>query len=147
MAEVLGIVTGGVAIGQLVGSIATSLIKLKQYWDQVKDVPREVRQLLLEIESLKLILGHIEQDHSRTGLLGMPQSARFGQSLNLCQQGSEELSLLVNELALKINGKKGWRRKALATKVLLKRGEIKRTKRRMKNAIRLLSLAYQCHTK
>jgi hypothetical protein len=53
----------------------------------------------------------------------------------------------VSELAVKIDGKKGWRRKAGASKVVLKREEVKKVKRRMKNAIRLLSLAYQCHTK
>jgi len=147
MAEVLGIVTSGMAIRQLGGSVNSSIIKLKEYWDQVKDAPGEIRQLFLEIDSLNLILSHIEQDRNRAELSDISQNICFGQSLNLCKQGTEELSVLVSELAAKIDGKKGWRRKAGGSKVVLKREEIKKVKRRMKNAIRLLSLAYQCHTK
>jgi hypothetical protein len=62
MAEVLGIITSGLAIGQLIGSITSSIIKLKEHWDQVKDAPGEIQSLLLEIDSLNLILSHIEQD-------------------------------------------------------------------------------------
>lgn len=146
MAEVLGIIASGMAVGQLAVSITSSIIKLKEYWDQVKDAPGEILQLLLEIDSLNLILSHIEQDRNRAGIL-TSQNVCLGQSLNLCKQGTEELSVLVSELAEKIDGKKGWRRKAGASRVVLKRGEIKRVKRRMKTAIRLLSLSYQCHTK
>jgi hypothetical protein len=147
MAEVLGIIASGIAVGQLAGSITSNIVKLKEYWDQVKDVTGEIRQLLLEIDSLNLILSHIEQDQNRAGPSDISQNICFEQSLNLCKQGTEELSGLVSELAVKIDGKKGWRRKAGASKLVLKREEIKKLKRRMKNAIRLLSLAYQCHTK
>jgi hypothetical protein len=147
MAEVLGIITSGLAIGQLIGSITSSIIKLKEHWDQVKDAPGEIQSLLLEIDSLNLILSHIEQDRHQAGLPDISQNTCFEQSLSLCKQGTEELSVLVSELAVKIDGKKGWRRKAGASKVVLKREEVKKVKRRMKNAIRLLSLAYQCHTK
>jgi hypothetical protein len=147
MAEVLGIIASGIAVGQLARSITSSIIKLKEHWDHVKDVSGEIRQLLLEIDSLNLILSHAEQDQSRVGPSDISQNIIFEQSLNLCKQGTKELSDLVSELAVKIDGKKGWRRKAGASKVVLKREEIKKLKRRMKNAIRLLSLAYHCHTK
>jgi len=61
MAEVLGIITSGMEIRQLGGSVDSSIIKLKEYSDQVKDAPGEIRQLLLEIDSLNLILSHIER--------------------------------------------------------------------------------------
>jgi hypothetical protein len=53
----------------------------------------------------------------------------------------------VSELAEKINGKTGWRRKAGGVKVVLRYEKLKRLKKRMKSAVNLLSLAYQCHTK
>jgi hypothetical protein len=146
MAEVLGIIGSSIAVGQLACSITSSIVKLKKYLDQVKDAPGEVRQLLLEIDCLNHILSYIEQDQNRAGLSSMSQDICFEQILSLCRQGTEELNVLVSELAMKIDGKKGWRRKAGALKVVLKREEIKKLKRRMKYAVRLLSLAYQCHT-
>lgn len=147
MAEVLGTVASGAAVGQLAGEITSSIIKLKGYWDQVKDAPGEIRQLLLEIDSLNSILRHIEQDQNQAGLSELSPKICVKQSLKLCKQGAEELNGLLSELAMKIDKNTGWRRKAGASKVVLKREEIKKLKRRMKNAIRLLSLAYQCYTK
>ena len=145
MAEVLGVLASGIATGQLAGEVTKSVIKLKSYWDRVRDAPEDIRHLLLEIDSLNLILCHISDD------LSTPAARSGGlcieQSLKLCTEGTDALSALVRDLAKKIDGKTGLRRKAGAAKVALKMEDIKKLKRRMKNAIRLLTLAYQCHTK
>ena len=53
----------------------------------------------------------------------------------------------MSELAEGVDGKVGEKRNAGAIRVLLKKEDVKRLKRRMKNAIRLLSLAYQLRTR
>lgn len=148
MAEVLGIVASGIAVGQLASEVTSSIIKLKGYWDQVKEPPSEIRQLLLEIDSLNLILCHIQNDQREENILALGSTkVCVDQTLKLCKEGSDELGGLVRELVEKIDWKTGWRKKAGTAKEVLKKEEIKLIKRRMKNAIRLLSLAYQCHTK
>jgi hypothetical protein len=47
----------------------------------------------------------------------------------------------------KMEGKRGWRKQVGSAKVVLRKEEIKTSKRRMKNATRLLSLALSWHTK
>jgi hypothetical protein len=42
MAELIGVVASGISIAQLTGQIANSLVKLRGYWDQVKDAPDEI---------------------------------------------------------------------------------------------------------
>jgi hypothetical protein len=69
MAEVLGIITSGLAIGQLIGSITSSIIKLKEHWDQVKDAPGEIQSLLLEIDSKSYFEPHRARSAS-SGTLG-----------------------------------------------------------------------------
>ncbi|CZR56313.1 uncharacterized protein PAC_06201 [Phialocephala subalpina] len=147
MAEVLGIVASGIAVGQLASEVTSSIITLKGYWDQVKEATSEIRQLLLELDSLNLILRHIQNDQHRENVptLGSTKIC-VDQTWKLCKEGSDELNGLVGELAEKIDRKTGWRKKAGAAKVVLKKEEMKLIKRRMKNAIRLLSLAHQCHT-
>jgi hypothetical protein len=68
-------------------------------------------------------------------------------SLELCEKGVKELSESVEELRRKVEGKSKFQRQVGKVKVMLKKEEIKGLKRRMKSAVRLLSLAYQCHTK
>jgi hypothetical protein len=145
MAEALGLVASGISVAQLAGNITTSVIKLKDYWEQVRDAPAEIGYLVREIDSFGLILSHIQNDQKRQPLF---DNACVQQSLRLCTEGADELSALVNELSNTIGGgRSGWRRKVGAAKVVLKKEEIKKLKRRMKHAMQLLSLAYNYHTR
>ena len=65
MAEVLGAVASGIAIGQLAASIARSIIAIKEGRSQVQDAPAEIGNLIRQIDSLNRILQHIEDDQSR----------------------------------------------------------------------------------
>jgi hypothetical protein len=65
MAEVLGKVASGISVAQLAGQITSSIIKLKNYWNQIQNAPSDINRLLREIESLNLILCHIQDDRAR----------------------------------------------------------------------------------
>jgi hypothetical protein len=95
MAEVLGVVASGIAVEQLAGYVASSVIKPKGYWDEVKDAPDQIRHLLLEIDSLNLILSHIGDDISKS-ILNL-EELYIEQSVKLCREGTEELNDLVEE--------------------------------------------------
>jgi len=148
MAEILGAVASGIAITQLAASITRSIIMIKESWSQVQDAPVEINNLIRQIDSLNLILQHIEDDQSRED---MPQLSSANlcvrQSLELCQEGAAELAGLANDLAQKIQGKNGWRKQLGSARIVLKKEDVKKLKSRMKNAIQLLSLSYQVHTK
>ncbi|KAH8803963.1 hypothetical protein F5882DRAFT_392697 [Hyaloscypha sp. PMI_1271] len=147
MAEICGAMASGIAIAQLAASITKSIITIKESWSQVQDAPVEINNLIRQIDSLNLILQHIEDDQSRED---MPQLSSANlcvrQSLELCQEGAAELAGLANDLAQKIQGKSGLRKKLGSARIVLKKEDVKKLKSRMKNAIQLLSLSYQVHT-
>jgi hypothetical protein len=147
MAEVLGVVASGIAVTQLASQVASNIVKLKNYWGQIKDAPAEIEYLLREIDALNHVLSHIQQDQVGMGSSSVNNTPHLEQSLELCQQGAEELGALVFELAKKVDGKHGLKQKLGSAKVVLKKDELKRLKSRLKSAVRLLSLSYQCHTR
>ena len=148
MAEVLGVVASGIAVSQIAGQVTKSIFKLKQYWDQVQDAPDEIKYLLREIDSLNLILNHIQSDKATQTTSSIPvDNLCIQQSLQFCKEGADELRGLVDELAGKIDCKRGWRKKVGSVKVVLKKDDIKKLKKRMKHAVQLLQLSYQWHTK
>lgn len=148
MAEALGVVASGVAVAQLASQVASSIVKLKTFWEQVKDVPTEIRYLLFEIDSWNLILSRIQQDLERPSNSPLASDTFYlAQSLDLCRQGSDALKVLVIELAAKVERKSGLKQTLGSAKVALKSEDLKRLKRRMKSAVRLLSLSLQCYTR
>ncbi|KAH7350740.1 hypothetical protein BKA65DRAFT_549733 [Rhexocercosporidium sp. MPI-PUGE-AT-0058] len=147
MAEALGVVASGIAVADLAGKVTASIIKLKEYWDQVQEAPAEIKYLLREIDSLSLILSHIQDDQAKQTTGGLQvDNLCIRQSLELCKEGADELRGLADDLAEKVEGRRGWRKKVGSVKVVLKKEDVKKLKKRMKNAIRLLLLSYQWHT-
>jgi hypothetical protein len=148
MAEVIGLVASGISIAQIAGQVTSSIAKIKEFWDQVKAAPDDISYLLLEMDSFSLILQHIRDDLEQNALPEIVfNNDGVRQSLELCRSGAVELEELTNELTSKLDEKSGLRRKIGSIKTVLKQDDIKRLKRKLKNAIRLLSLAYQCHTR
>ena len=150
MAEVLAITASGVTFVQLAGQVAGNINKLKRYWDPVKEAPDNLKLLVEEIDSLNIVLCHMQSElpddllpDSRCG----HSATIVSKSLELCQNGTDELSRLVDDLAEKIDGKLGWKKRLGSTKIVLKNSEVRGLKERIQYAIRLLTLAYQCHTK
>ena len=68
MAEAIGVVASGISIVQLAGQVAASIDKLKGYWKQVKQAPSDIEHLMCDIDSLSLIVAHIQNDQGALSL-------------------------------------------------------------------------------
>lgn len=147
MAEVLGLIGSGITVAQLAGQVAGRVIELKSLWNLVKDVPSDVKDHLVQVESINLILSHIQHDHGPETRPGKESDNIYIQrSLHLCKEGADKLGAAVSDLSDKIRGKTGWRLKIGSMKIVLKKDDLQRLREKMKSAIDLLSFAYQCHT-
>ncbi|KAF7920561.1 uncharacterized protein EAE97_011454 [Botrytis byssoidea] len=141
VAEVLGTIASGISIAQLAGNLASSIIKLKNYWDQIQDAPDDIAILVHEIESHHTILRSILKEQAQLTVSCQPTGGFFDQSIKLCQNASLKLDGLVNALTTDINSNRKWKRTMGSANVLLKAEQLKKLKKRMKNATRSMHLA------
>jgi hypothetical protein len=141
MAEAIGIVASGIAIGQATAAITTSLLQLKSLWNELRDVPDELRHLVRELEIVYLVLA--ESEDQLAAKSGSPASRSLELALQLTDDGAKELKSLVDDLQAELKQNQRWKGKFVAAKVVLKRDQIKRFKSRLKTCIRLLTLANQ----
>jgi hypothetical protein len=143
MAEAIAVVASGVSIAQLAGQVAASTAKLKGYWKLVKQAPSDIEHLVGEIDSLSLLMTSTQNNQ---GALSWGLDDSYLQHcLKRCEEGSKELRLVVEDLErlLEANGK--WKRKVGAAKVVFRKDDIKRLKKRLESAVRLLQLAQVCY--
>jgi chromosome condensin MukBEF complex kleisin-like MukF subunit len=121
------------------------MVKLKGYWKQVKQAPSDVEHLKREIDLVSRFMAHIQNDQAA---LGMELDQSYVQQCRmLFEECSKELQELVGDLEAALKGDGAWKQKAAAAKVVFKRDDIKRLRKRWKNAVELLQLAHQCHIK
>ena len=148
MAEVVGIVASGINIVQLTGQVAQSIVRLKDYWSQLKDAPGEISSLLRDLEFLNLLLSDFEQEHIQSRLPDIVfDNEIFRQSLTICKEGAQELSELVDLLNHRSSTTIKFGKQRCAFNVVRNRDQIKRYKSRLKRAISLLSLSHQSYTR
>jgi hypothetical protein len=143
MAEAIGVVASGISIVQLAGQIATSIAKLRGYWEQVKQAPSDIEHLMGQIDSLSLLMTQIHDDQGGLGW-GLDHSY-MRHCLNRCEESSKELQLLVGDLERLLEREGKWKRKVGALKVVFKKDDLKRLKTRLKSAVKLLQLAQGCY--
>jgi hypothetical protein len=142
MADPLSVVASGIAVGTLVVQVGQSILKLKDCWRQLQEAPGSIKLQLRQLEQLHQILRSIEDGQAQSQGLSLPAD-----SLDMCREGADELSALVDELARRLHEKKSWSNKKALLQVVLKKDEVKRLKERLNEAIQLLQLACCCQTK
>jgi hypothetical protein len=148
MAEAVGLIASGINIAQLASQVASSVLELKRMWNLVRDAPSDINDYIAQVESINLILSHIQHEHGQEMSLGKRSDNVYIQkSVHFYKEAADELDTAVAELSDKIRGKTGWRLKVGLIKIVLKRDNLQKLRVKMRSAIAVLSLACQYHTK
>ncbi len=146
MAELVGVVASSAGIASLAVQIADNLIKLKAFWDEVKDAPETISDLLAHIEELNYLMVEMEESSTDFPELSHLMGSR-NRSLITCRRVMESLKKLVDDLGADIDNQKRVRKAWMATKVVLKKDKIARYKERLERAVDLLVVSSQIYTK
>lgn len=144
MAEVLGVVSSGIAVVGLAGQVAKQAIALKQLWDEVKGVPEGIQALVAQLELLNPVLADME-----VSFLESPEiynnHATARQSIAYCTKAIEDLSVLTTDLSQDINSAKWLKKSKSRIRIVLKKDQINAYRERLQNALQLLGLSQQIY--
>jgi len=130
----LGVVTSGMGITSLGIQIGENLMKIKDFWDDFKDVPGEIDYMLEEIQILTLLFSDVE-----TTMRAKPDT--FSRCLELCNRGLLTLQTLVGELDLKV--KKS--RRIGGVRAVLQQNKVQKLKARLQSAQFMLMFSHQTY--
>lgn len=153
MAEVVGIVSSGIAIAQLAASIGKVAIKLNGLWGEVQDVPDTIQYIMNHLKILGEIVKEMETTGNNTssphgGVNNQPHQLQYPSPLAIphCQLACKDLENLVRDLSVDIESSR--RRKRLMGKVavVLKKDTLAKYELRLRDAVQLLALAHQIYT-
>jgi hypothetical protein len=143
MAEVFGVISGGLSVVSVVVQLADSIKKLRDFCDLVKEAPDEIRLVLDEVEALSYFLQEIEcTANDSNGYLSNIEAA-VQRSMRLCQVGSDSLSSLAADLQSAMASKKRW----ASLKAALKNEKLMKLRVQLEGSKTTLMLANQCYYK
>ncbi|KAH8593500.1 hypothetical protein B0O99DRAFT_688721 [Bisporella sp. PMI_857] len=147
MAEVVGVVASGIAVGTLGIKVIQSTAELKGFWDNIQEAPEDIADLLYEAKLIgEVILRFEEETKCSSSVTFGPELEKLAADcLQHCYAASEKLRLLAEDLAATLSKKTGYRRLVASTKVVLKKDQIKKYRSRLEGAVRLLHMSRQCY--
>lgn len=150
MAELLGTIAGGIAVGEVAVKVGGTLFKLRELWKQIQEVPDTIRELLQEIEIYEPLLDQIESGFNNSNDLetecspfGKFEASHSRAAMALCRKPLLQLRQLVDELSKDIVSAKKIKRGMHRVKVVLKKEEVKKYQDKLQMAVRLLNVAQQ----
>ncbi|TVY32214.1 hypothetical protein LSUB1_G008307 [Lachnellula subtilissima] len=140
MAE-LGVAASAISIASIAIQVGDSIIKLKDFWNHVKEAPEEIKWLMEEIETLGFVLSGVESSKAHSDPLHL-EPAFANRCLESCRKGASILEAVVKEADEEIRK----RRKVGGVKAVLKKGTIERLKERLRSAQLMLMLSNQAYS-
>lgn len=143
MAEIFGIVAGGIGATSLAIQIIEKAYQLNTLLKSSKDIPSEVQDKLLEIELFANTLSDMEELYRNGPQTSTAKSA--AKVIELCKNIATDLTSMVNELEACSTGKfrsYGWK----SVKAVLRKDRIDRVTLRMQHAMSPLTMYTQIHT-
>jgi hypothetical protein len=138
----LGVAASGIGIASLAIQVGDSILKLKSFWEAVKEAPEDIKHLIDEIEILSLVLSEIGKE-SDEGEEPPIASALASKCQELCRGGLGALQDVVHELGSEMKKRK----RVGSVKAVLKKETVDKLKDRLRSAQLLLMLSNITYTK
>ncbi|KAK8052556.1 hypothetical protein PG993_003941 [Apiospora rasikravindrae] len=148
MAESLSLAASGIAVAQLGLVTGGAVLKLKQLWNQVKDAPETISDLIERVDLIYPSVWDFERQCTQSGLPpALWNSSTAAQSILYCRKALKKLSDVVDGLSAQISTKQGFRQRLVAFKVVLKKDELKRLEEQLRNSLEILRFAQDAYTR
>ncbi|KAL3292678.1 Ankyrin repeat-containing domain protein [Colletotrichum asianum] len=146
MAEVLGVVSSAIAVAELAGKFGLSVMKLKQLWDEIQDIPEEMNRIMRQLEILKPVLAGMEADFvQQRHKVYFNSATNLQASIEYCRDAVNDLENLAEDLQARISTAKRSRRNITKLKVSFKKEDIRKYQERIGWALHLISLSQQSY--
>jgi hypothetical protein len=144
--DMLSIAASGIAVAQVAGAVGGALLKLKQLWDEIQDVPETIPDLMEQLECLEPGLWEAEQSISKDNISPLfwdDTAAR--RSTEYCRKALDKLLDIARDLSVQIEVTKRsrLRRNITRVKVVLKKDQLRKLEQRLEKAVCLLHGAQQ----
>ena len=141
MAEIVGCLVAGT---QVTGQLCSIINELKMIRRQFDRAPREIQELMEEIQFLGQILTEVETtcgldplSHTQSNVLPLTQIVKH------CQDAMEALSDMVNDLNRRLEQPRGFKRRLATFKVVWKAKEVEHLEKRLVRSLRILQICIQ----
>lgn len=145
MAEILGVVASGINVAQLAGQILTTGLELRRLFHEIRDAPESLSFLLGQIEVIAAALHELNIHDAVEPGISVALYGSLRAAIDQCQQAADHLSSTISDLTRQLQTSRGFRRRFMAAKLVLKKDSIARFEHRLYTAVQCLTMTQQLY--
>lgn len=142
--ELVGVVASGIAVAQLPGLIVQNIRNIHNFWQSIRDAPKDLSDSLEELELLgdTLLELHNSLDHHAGHQLPGTSAMKC---MQYCRKVADDLEAIVVDLHEGLDDKKSrWHWAAIKT--ALRKRALQVLQQRLDRAKSMLTLAISCYS-
>lgn len=139
MAEILGVVSGGVGIASLAIQLGDSALKLRRFRESYRHAPETLQDTAYEIDTFLLLLQAVGRERERTS---GGESDFMHRCVKVCEKSVKRISLTVAKLESVMQRSRRWGKLRTAAE----QKELKQLCAELDRATTSLVLAYQVYS-
>ncbi|KAN0091826.1 hypothetical protein V8E51_017673 [Hyaloscypha variabilis] len=132
----IGLSGSSLGIASLAFQVGDSIMRLKSFWDSVKDAPEDIKHLIEEIETLSSVLSDFE-----TTATDQPEPEIGNEARSKCIQFCRNAVGILDDVVKNIEVEVKKRRRVGSVKAVLKKAEIAKLRERLMTAQSILILS------
>jgi hypothetical protein len=134
------------AIIDMTAKVATLVFKTKQLWDEIKDVPADISDLLRELQLTGRLFDALRLQLERYSSSDMIWDERIMlDCLDSALTAQCSMDSLVVDLQKQLDSSRKGRRHLTAAKIVMRKDTLQKYKDRLYGSTRLLQVAYQLY--
>lgn len=140
MAEILGVVASGIAVGQLAAELLKGVKALHTFLKDTKDAPANLQDVAEELETIAEMLSMLESTMTSSASASAPV-ALFQKCHSRCVKATAEVNAVVAGLQKGLSGESKLRRKWSSVQAALKKGDVENFQRKLESAKSMMNTA------
>jgi len=144
MAELVGVVASSIAVAQLASQIVQNIRNIHDFWQSIRDAPKDLSEALEELELLGDTLVELHKNLDRHAGRQLPGAPAI-RCMQHCRRVADDLEAIVVDLHKGPDDKKSRRRWA-AIKAALRKRALQDFQQRLDRAKSMLTLAISCYS-
>ncbi|KAG7153056.1 hypothetical protein HYQ46_000214 [Verticillium longisporum] len=140
---VLDAIELGLGAATSAADLTLAIVKLKQLWDEVKDVPNEIASILENLEAFGLMLQDLE---ARLRIDDIPPELRsriVASPPQLFQRAYASLQDVIGSLNMELQKSNGSRRRFASIKIVLQKSTLQLLEKKLQQALQTFAWAIQ----
>ncbi|KAH6990686.1 hypothetical protein BKA56DRAFT_214028 [Ilyonectria sp. MPI-CAGE-AT-0026] len=141
----MDVTAAGIAFIQISTDIVKCVIKARKLWQEIKDLPKEIDDMLSDLKVFGSVFEGIQEQLEADNLILTRDDASIKSSLKLARHAHSGLNDMIKDMEKQISSRKGLKKKAALVRITTKKDDLEKYQQRLSRTVDFLQMSIQSY--